>query len=450
MNLGLRLVGVHMAARNWGIGKFDELTVDLDGLSPAHRGLVRGGYAATIALLVAAFIAAVVGGPAVDLETDGRTEVPALAVALANVSFIIGWAFVLTGASHASGKVFLPLFVFWLFLAFIMAAAALASVLVVAVGVGLGVVMVRTGLLTRWQQRPTVEFLSWLSLTTAVVLLGYTASGRPSLFADVTYVSALYLGIAAIAFWVWLGFDAVTGAIDIGRLAVYVARRAIANRLLSVMGAFATVGLPLVLLFLVAGQDSSASSAFPSALAAWLAFAWVLTSLVGLCCVGVIVLRRWSVSAAMFAVSLDVALLALTLAFVSALWPTGIFEGLGTSHLVPPTFLFLLLASYDIAALGTRHAERDSPVAPRASRVLLYFGVVVLVLGSSMLLLNVHQDSSSFADVAHVLASFGLTAGILVLGIPYFLFVLIRRRDRMTPEPAPVTGEYPSWPTSPS
>lgn len=65
----------------------------------------------------------------------------------------------------------------------------------------------------------------------------------------------------------------------------------------------------------------------------------------------------------------------------------------------------------------------------------MYFGALVLILSSSMSLLSVEYLARPIGvqvDFVQVFVSFGLILGIVIIGLPYLAYTLVRRRGRLT------------------
>lgn len=430
-----RVAAVRLVARDWGIRKAEELTVNAHDLSPGHRLLILGGYAATLAVIVASLLSGLFASPLVFFESvDLPASIPSFVLVVAIAAFIVGWAFLLTGASDSGRRVFLPTVVIWLFILWLMVGYINAGfgLLVLLGGLGLLFVVARTAHSIRWRRRPIAEFLSWLTLTAVLVVVSYALSASMSVFAVAMNTTHLWLAIMALPIWIWLGLDAVVGAIDLARFAGRVVRKILPERSIRIIGAVLIVGLPVVC---AVGLAAFADPNQPQAVAGWLFLAALLGAPLSLLSIGLLALRRWQARVAVLLLSLELVFLVITFALASAVYSTGLEDWFGASNLIPPVVLFTLLATYDLAVLGTRYAEIDGRVIPRTGRVLMYFGALLLILGSSMALFSVsYQAPTTDAHVNYIQAfvAFGLMVGIVIIGLPYLVYTVVRRRDRLT------------------
>jgi len=430
-----RVTALRLLARDWGIRKVDELTIDAHGLSPGHRFLVLGGYAATLSLVVASLLSGLFRGPLVLFgDADLPASIPGFVLVVASVAFVMGWAFLLTGASDSGRRILLPAVAIWLFQVFVVAGNVNVGfgLLVLVGGLGLLLVVARTAHSNRWQRRPLAEFLSWLTLTAVLIGLSFALSANLSVFANAMNGTHKLLTVLALPIWIWLGFDAVAAGIDLARFAVRAVRRILPELSLRISAAVLIVGLPVGLSLAVSAVERNPML---ETVRGWLALAALLGAPLCLLCVGLLALRRWTTRVAMLLLALEIAFLAITLALASAVYSTGFEVWFGASNLISPVVLFTLLAAYDLVALGTRHAEIEGRVMPRSGRVLMYFGALLLILGSSMAVLSVSYlaaPSGVEVDLVQVFVSFGLMLGIVIIGLPYLVYAVVRRRDRLT------------------
>ncbi len=144
--------------------------------------------------------------------------------------------------------------------------------------------------------------------------------------------------------------------------------------------------------------------------------------------------RRWSWSTSAVILTLSLATpvvsLGLTLAFAGQdftallLAMTGIF---------PPMLLFVGLTTYNLLDMGVTFTAVDGRTLPKRARVLLYFGMLLLVLACMLFLSNerIAGTNQSYQDVQGLINSlFALSA--LSLGIPYVVWMVWKRREMLT------------------
>ena len=102
------------------------------------------------------------------------------------------------------------------------------------------------------------------------------------------------------------------------------------------------------------------------------------------------------------------------------------------ANVLPAAFIFVGLAAYDVLNFGVRYANVDGRVMPRGGRVLMYFGVVLLVTAFTMFYLNARVVSTRQpAGSLNLLIDMPFTVGILFLGVPYLAWIVWRRREKL-------------------
>lgn len=412
-----RFLALRGTASRLALRKLDELTLDVSGLAFSQRALVVAGYCFTFAFLLGSLVAEIV--PATQIRfaaTYGSAQISLIAAAIVGASFVVGWAFVLTGASDSGKRLFIPLLGIWMLE--VMLINPLMSVAVLLLSPGL-VLLARSQSARRW---PIAEFVSWIAVNITLIGTTMAFSNDAATLAGRLYEAQTVLALIGIGVWIWLGFDAVAAAVRLGRLVCRVGRGATSELLFRRVSAALTVTLP-VLAVIAFTWDRSA---------VWLGWVWLIAAPVSIGCIVLLMARRWSTRAAALALSSQVVVLATTFTFTAAFQLGPVDWLIGGSAAVPATFLFVILAAYDVLALTTRLPDLEGRVVPRSGRVLLYFGAVLLFVGGLVELSSVRtEDSGTVLTVAQALSGMGLSVGMVVLGVPYLGFALLRRRDHL-------------------
>ena len=115
---------------------------------------------------------------------------------------------------------------------------------------------------------------------------------------------------------------------------------------------------------------------------------------------------------------------------------TGIF---------PPTLLFVGLTTYNLLGMGVTFTAVDGRILPKRSRVLLYFGTLLLVVACMLFFSNeriVATNQLSMDLQNWVNTPFYISA--LFLGIPYVIWLIWKRREVLTGAEAEFT-QAPRW-----
>ena len=143
---------------------------------------------------------------------------------------------------------------------------------------------------------------------------------------------------------------------------------------------------------------------------------------------------RLSAPAASALLALSLVLPVLTLGwsqpFREADLTTAVFAVAGaTTGVLPAALLFVGLAAYDVLNFGAR---ADGRVMPRGRRVLIYFGVVLLVTGFTLFFLNARVvDTGQPDESLELLIDMPFVIGILFLGLPYLAWLVWQHRERL-------------------
>ena len=421
-----RVASLRRWASHWGLRKLDELTVDTSELTDGHRHLAIAGYVATLGLLLASLVSGAFTQSRLAFDDyDGTHSAPAFLLAVVAATSVLGWAFLLTGASDAGRRVFLPLLLLCCYQLLSISAPGEQSVILVAGIAGL-VVAVR-GPTELWLRHPVGEFLVWVLILGGLTLLSYAGDIDPSDRLRSQYRSAQLLALLAIPLWIRLGRDAAQGGIDLGRSTARTVRRVLTKRRFLLAAAGATIAWPAVAGLLASEIDGS-----DRAVTGWLSLSSMAALPLCLWCVARVADGRWDGRAAASAVSLNVSFAALSLPLVSATYNTGLFERLvGSTNLVSPLFLFVVLATYDVVSFGAREAEREGRRIPRSGRVPVYFGALLLIVGAMLLLSGASVIAPDNPEVSvGPLPNGAFLFGIVFIGLPLYVKAVRRNRER--------------------
>lgn len=369
---------------------------------------------------------------------------------------ILGWAFVLTGASDCGRRVFLPLLaVFGLGLllvarqALVVPGAALPlRILVALLVLSAGGLYLATHRSARWRQQPLPELLGWLAAI--LLFLGsaffLTARGDPNMSDKAelwgmyfALVSSLGAGLLGVPFSAYLGLEPIKLAVEVGRTTAHRLRRRFEGPV------FLRLGL-LLLAVPIAGAIRVATRETMESWGWW-------NEPMGLVAVGAVILPpfpfaawalwrrwrgRWAEPQAILSVALAVGWAVWVAALVVAEFTRGQdFLGLALAApgVIPPITLFVALFTYNVMTFGARFANREGRSAPRAGRALLYLGAALLMLGALLFVAaqrvgpdNEPNQSLPFSyDRATVYSLF-------LLGPFYFAWLAWRHAERLTEE----------------
>lgn len=422
--------------------------VDLRLLSPSMRVLIIFGYACVAAALGATlyleFTVRGSGGVEYPYTEGGLVRTPVEVMVISSIALSLGWAFFLAGASDCRRRIFIPIGLLfaaqWILFSPIEGDWAilpgLGGLLLVLGAIGAHLVSSRS---TYWRELPVLEFAAWLTLMLVSVLWLFLLQSREETAIGLD-LALSFPQVLSIPFWLLLGVEATDIGITLARYVTVRLQRVlpgIRRVSLALLGWLGIRAFAFSALVVASGEEDNfvgfwgVSELLVSL--ALLAAALVLTipMLAG------ILGRRTIVTLLTLSLSTPIATLGMTTALLPNLDPLGgALTAIGVgAGILPAALLFVGVAAYDVMNFGIRYANVDGRLMPRTGRVLMYFGAVLLVAAYVMFYLNTevvrtgepHESLSLLIDVPFM-------AGVVFLGVPYLLWVLIRRPDRFAGE----------------
>lgn len=421
-----------------------EAIVDLRGLPLNTQVLAIFGYVGLFSLLSLTLLVELFGDsftavsftvPEGDLYSE--KQVPLLAMALASLAFILGWAFLLTGATDCRRRIFFPAVgLFAIQLIFLTPiegnmAAALGCFLAIP---AIGLLIAFYFLAPRWpfwRDWPIVEFIAWALFAAFLMGLLWFFNQTNEAVASSLHAAFTLLLLLSVGFWVVSGVlitDMATGlarwfvsALD-GWLPGSTLRALVIALLLVRPVADITLALlipdtnnPIAWGLLIDGV-----LAIPLLLAIpalWLAGRWdtrMAARLLGL-----------GLATPIFSLGMAMALKGKDITDLTSL----VLEGV---NIFPPTLMFVALNAYGALTFGSRFATEDGKIMPRTGRLFLYLGLVLLLTAFTLFFVNVQdvatgQPDSMMHDIIN--GAFGISA--VVFGLPYLLWIAVRRPERL-------------------
>jgi len=403
--------------------------VTLHGLPEPFRYLILLGYLSTFTLLLAVVLTDVVGQAAQLGYTSGGelVHVPVATVIFATTGLALGWAFLISGATDAGRPLALSFLALLAFQSGMLdPGSAIVGLVVVAAA---GALYARShGHPTAWRHRPVMEFVGWLVLCAGLSVYPWLLGNAQEVAENVDLVTA-FLAVLMLPMWVAFGLDTVDFAARTARfVAANVADR-VSDHALRPGVAILASG---VVLGSFVGAATFRDSGSQSVAYGWLSLTFLASLLVLAFSAVAMVFRRWTKEAATIGVAGLVLATLVPLAFsVAVRSGQGLDEAaLGAAGVVPPGVVFAVLLAYNVLTFVPRVTDTDGRRVGRPGRVLLYFGYVLIVVAASgFQLAVVGRSDEGFRFKDFVDDCYGI--GLLVLGIPYLLWLLVRRRDRL-------------------
>lgn len=434
----LRAQFMKAVRENW-----ESVSVDLEVFPPLLRLLVRVGYASLLFMLVATLFHEFLGDFLPQAEGTFNTirtemplasgEVPFTVMGIGAIAYVLGWTYLFTGATGTSRRLFIPLWLFYLWTAANMMTTNWHGILILlplVAGVGYSATSARPF----WRTYSPLEFAMWLGVTGIPMLVFLLTSDSNQIATNLdrlfigrlnlkTFVGGLGLYYITLPYWLWLGTEAVTGVADISKPVVRTLRQAITDKYLG----WLTVPILFVLLII-------------QLILFFNNFVLYTFMLAGLLLIGIAlvlgVIRRLTSRAALILLWLGVtsAVYHVLLGFI--IYDSDPSEAIVRS-LIPPAFLFMFLMFMDVLTFGKRFTQTDSPRFPRPARLMLYFGVTLLFAATTLFRLNVTITETTLEvfSIAEVFTDI-VTAGFLLLGPIALLWLTWRERKELFAEAA--------------
>lgn len=422
--------------------------VDLRPLTPGLRILVVFGYVCIVATLGAVLYLELTARSSNSVEypssEGGLVRTPVEVMVISSIALSMGWAFLLAGASDCRRRIFIPIalvfVVQWIFFSpvesewsFIL---GFGGMIVVVGAIGAHLVSVRSAY---WRDLPILEFAAWLALMLLSVAWLFFLQSREATAISID-LALSFPQVLSIPFWFILGVESIDVGITIARYITVRLQYVLRGIRKAVLWLLVWLFVRAFAFFALVGTSGSGDT--------FLEFWGVAELLVSLALLvaGLILAvpillgqlgHRTIVALFTLSLSTPIATLGIPSALLPNLDPVGgalTTIGIGAGVL-PAALLFVGLAAYDVMNFGIRFANVDGRIMPRTGRVLMYFGVVLLVAAYVMFYLNTEvirtgetpESLNLFVDVPFM-------TGLILLGIPYLLWVLIKRPNRFVGE----------------
>lgn len=366
----------------------------------------------------------IVGKVAYETGTTNNVEtfaIPFFALTLATIVFAVGWGAVLTGAARCRWWVFLLIGLFFLLQLLVLANALLESVLGSVVYLcllpltGIGA-LVSYLVLPRLRHRVwvgLVESIWWTGLVALFVILIWVVGDDGGAVASSFALSLGSVFILSAFYWFYLSTSVVDLGVGIGRWVLSGVRLFLPSQF----------SRWLILIFLLLKPFLA------FALFALTEFAFLSLDVFGSILLVIVVLvllaiRRYSARASyvLFSISIasQVVFYALELAQTGSDFSSLLLEQLG---IVSPLVSFVLLTLWDMASSGARFANTDGKHLPRAGRIVLYTGGLILAATTTLFY------SAAGDPTLQETANSALIGGLGTLGLVRFGFIIWRRRE---------------------
>ena len=200
---------------------FAENFIDLHGLPASLKILTIGGYVAVFGLLFFTLLVELAGDhlPTVQfMVTEENLKLPLAVMAITSLAFILGWAYLLTGAAAAKPRIFLPVLALFALQLFLVSGGTLLLILLEVLFFLTVLVIYGLTFRTRfWRDLPGLHFFGWLGAVSVIVILSVGTVATNAQIAIALSGNFSIVLILTLVFWVVLGFSIIDLGIQIGR-----------------------------------------------------------------------------------------------------------------------------------------------------------------------------------------------------------------------------------------
>ncbi len=200
---------------------FSGVFIDLQRLPVVLKILVVVGYLAVLGQLLFTLVVELAGehlGTVTYTLAGENHIIPLLVLVITGLAFILGWAYLLTGAAAGAARIFLPVLALFAVQLFLVTSGNL--LLVFFELIFFVAVLVIYGLTFRtrfWLDLPGLHFFGWLGAVSIFMILSVGISATFSDMAVALSANFSMLQLLTFLFWVILGLSVIDLGITIGR-----------------------------------------------------------------------------------------------------------------------------------------------------------------------------------------------------------------------------------------
>jgi hypothetical protein len=430
------------------VAPLKEAVIDFTDLSLSHKILAVGGYLSIALVLVLTLLFELFSGELGLVTYTFSTgeawvtkQIPTLVMITSSLGVLLGWAFLLTGATDCHPFVFVPVLGFFGFQLFALSAGALSeegSWLELLFCLTAPVLLMGTlglYLLTHrksyWRNLALVEFAIWFCVMLFYVTGHWLVAPDAITVAETLEAIFNILAILAVPWWMVSGLVLVSLALDTGRKLTMTLRRIFPESMLRAITIFVMLLYPGLLVFAIALGDEAAPLVMSLVANGFLVLPLILVM------VGLALFKRLTMQRVAMLLTLTFTLPVFTLGVAMALGGVDIGDVMGMSiqstGVLPPTLVFVALMAYNVLSVGANFSDKDGKYLPRSGRILLGFGVALLVTSFTVFFANIRDPVTGNANEELQIAIDAFFAvGLFFLGLPYFIWRVWKRRDTLS------------------
>ncbi len=421
-----------------------ETLVELKSLPLGMKILTVLGYLTVLFLLLGVLAVEILRPwtPLMVYNPPGGSEMvetSLISVLLACMAFCLGWAYLLTGATDARKRVFLPvwgLFAVQIFFSapwgndFGMLVWCLAAPTVLF---GFGGVYLLSRKWSGWSSKPVLEFGLWLGVFALFFgLFALASAGLSPFLSNLNGVFSL-LSVLAVPFWLFYGATIVDLGLKLAsKVTLRLRRRLSAEKLAALAGfvVFAHLGLDAIILGLLYFLAPD-WMVFGEALAVDLGVAALVTLLAPFAAL----VKGWTprVAAIFLTVTLSTPVFALSVVLSLTSQSAEVLDvTLALFTRFAPLLVFVFLTAHAVLSIGAAFANGDGVIIPRNGRILMVFGLALLVIAFTVFFVNGRDaDTGEYSNLIQGMSDGLFALGAFFLGVPYMLWTIWKRPDEL-------------------
>lgn len=403
--------------------------IGMTGLPLSVRLLTITGYLGVLGLLAIILLVELAGKSLATLEYTQTgsvlVETPLFVLAVSIFFFTLGWAFLMTGAAAACTRVFLPVLALLGIQLFLSLSFETLAPMFMTAGFMAGILIIYalTSRTRFWRDFPAIHFFIWFISLAVLLSTSFLAAKSDADVAKSISANLSILLLLTMAFWVILGLSIVDLGLGMGRFFTRAARRFLPDPVFYALTIFTLLFHPAVAIATF-GFDQDGIWIFDLVVSLFLALMGFLLW----------PLRRWNIQTASVLLALSFASPVIMLGLSLGLSGYDFTEFLlASTGIFPPLILFAALTTYNLLTAAVTFSSVDGRILPRSARILMYFGIVILVVTFMLFMSNervaatglLQFDIQGFINNLFVLSA-------LILGIPYILWLIWKRQERLT------------------
>lgn len=420
-----------------------EAFINAKGLSHSLQILTAVGYLILFGLLLITLLLELFGQNLASVtytSLDDTWQISYLALFISSGGFVIGWAYLLTGATDFSRRIFLPIMgVFAIQLLLIMPIGGSATIFAFCFAGLFLFSLIGLHLFTSssryWRDLPLVEFGLILAALTISMVAFWALNTSDARIATGLNTAFSILLIITLLFWFGSGLTIMNAAVSLAQRVIIILRYLFTEPVLQAIVVLVVLVRPVgtlmgIILVPVSNVQLGVGLLLDVCVSAPLPFVLL----------GLALTKRWTTAYLLPILALSLATPLFTLGLSVALYSNidltdRVELALGGLGLLPPLLLFVALMTYNVMSSGTTFANQEGELMPRSGRVLVLFGSAILITSFTLFYVNVQNpDTAEPNSLVQNLTNNAFLLSLILVSLPYLGWIVWRRRERLVGE----------------